>query len=194
MSFYMGCYISDEDFIEHIKVKCPTAKSVEPVHNDNQYHYETYKSTQQPTFHCLTSASQMQQSKCQPRVELIPNKFVVGPRASIKNNAAPTNIEIDQDIAEIAAQLVRGESTLEIAKRLAEPMPMKFQPVRTRNIKINNSDEITANVIEKSYPLLLRKSVTNTKTPCHTPSLPVQIQRTFNQIPFSKRLFCNALS
>ena len=187
MPFYMGCCISDDDFIEHIKVKCPTSKSVRPVVKESQSHNETHWSANQPTSNRQISATQMKQTTFQSRVKTVPNEFAVVPRNSSMNSGPQTDMEIDQDIANIAAQLMRGESTLEIAKRLAEPMTIKSQPVRTRNIRISDSEEITANVIEKSYPLLLHKSVTNTKTPCHTPTLPVQIQKTFSQIPFSTK-------
>lgn len=97
---------------------------------------------------------------------------------------SPIEMEIDHDISEIAEQLRRGESALEIANKLAT---QNSAPIRTRNIRISDCEDVTVNVIENANSFLLHRSVTNTKTPCHTPSLPVPMQNTFNQIPFSTK-------
>ncbi|XP_063404289.1 uncharacterized protein LOC134687762 [Mytilus trossulus] len=103
---------------------------------------------------------------------------------------------IDSDIADIAAQLMQGDSVLDVVDKMAAKDDWKSkisfsktdfqsQPARTRTLKLNDCSEVVVNLIEKTHPMLHKKPISNTKTPCHTPFLPVHRQNAFNQIPIS---------
>ncbi|XP_071162666.1 uncharacterized protein [Mytilus edulis] len=103
---------------------------------------------------------------------------------------------IDIDIADIAAQLMKGDSVLDVVDKMAAKDDWKSkisfsktdfqsQPSKTRTLKLNDCSEVVVNLIEKTHPMLHKKPISNTKTPCHTPFLPVHRQNAFNQIPIS---------
>ncbi|XP_071135452.1 uncharacterized protein [Mytilus edulis] len=103
---------------------------------------------------------------------------------------------IDSDIADIAAQLMQGDSVLDVVDKMAanddwkskisfSKTDFQSQPAKTRTLKLNDCSEILVNLIEKTHPMLHKKPISNTKTPCHTPFLPVHRQNAFNQIPIS---------
>ncbi|XP_052101989.1 uncharacterized protein LOC127735743 [Mytilus californianus] len=103
---------------------------------------------------------------------------------------------IDSDIADIAAQLMKGDSVLDVVDNMAakddwrsrigfSKSVYQSQPVKTRTMKLNDCSEVVVNIIKTTYPLLHKKTISNTKKPCHTPCLPVHRQNTFKQIPVS---------
>ncbi|CAC5402806.1 unnamed protein product [Mytilus coruscus] len=115
-----------------------------------------------------------------------------------KSDISKLNIAsgIDSDIADIAAQLMQGDSVLDVVDKMAAKDDWKSkicfsktdfqsQPAKTRTLNLNDCSEVVVNLIEKTHPMLHKKPISNTKTPCHTPFLPVHRQNAFNQIPIS---------
>ncbi|CAG2247243.1 unnamed protein product [Mytilus edulis] len=168
---YTGCCTSYTDYSDHLASHCKDVSLVDDLSNQEDLYWNEdsyYRSAQEIREH------------------------------NRKSDISKLNLAsgIDSDIADIAAQLMQGDSVLDVVDKLAAKDDWKSkisfsktdfqsQPAKTRTLKLNDCSEVVVNLIEKTHPMLHKKPISNTKTPCHTPFLPVHRQNAFNQIPIS---------
>ncbi|VDI47918.1 Hypothetical predicted protein, partial [Mytilus galloprovincialis] len=171
MPTYTGCCTSYTDYSDHLDSHCKDVSLEDDQSNQEDLYWKEesyYRSAQEIREH------------------------------NRKSDISKLNLAsgIDSDIADIAAQLMQGDSVLDVVDKMAAKDDWKSkisfsktdfqsQPAKTRTLKLNDCSEILVNLIEKTHPMLHKKPISNTKTPCQTPFLPVHRQNAFNQIPIS---------